>query len=141
MSQEILIRSKPIPIQKSTRYYYSLPVSDFNRYLYELKIQFNNNKIKFIRKIEDQKRIQLISKEDKIKFDEIKNFSLKVHILPDDNIPDLELEGYLDTNTNNFTRSTNKIYLEFLRIDSDYTETNCSVIFTDTFKYSISPSF
>ena len=141
MSQEILIRSKPIPIQNSTRYTYSLPVSDFNRYLYELKIQFNNDKIKFIRKIEDQKRSQLIFKQDKIKFDEIKNFSLKVHILPDDNISDLELDGILDINTNNFTRSTDKLYLELLRIDSDYTECNCSVILTDTFKYSISPSF
>ena len=64
---------------------------------------------------------------------------INVHVLPDDNISDLNLEGYIDINTNNYVRSTNKLYLEFLRTDSGYAECNCSVIFTDTYKYSISP--
>ncbi|VVU95370.1 hypothetical protein CPAV1605_1121 [seawater metagenome] len=140
MSQEILHQTKPIQIATPNRYAYSLPISDFNRYLFELKIKLNK-KNKLIRKIEDSKKVQLISKDDKISFNDLKKFNIKVHVLPDDNIEDLELEGKIDSNTNNFTRSTNKLYLEFLRTDTDYVECNCNVIFTDTFKYSVSPPF
>jgi hypothetical protein len=140
MSQEILIPTKPINIDTSNRYAYSLPVTDFNRYLFELKIKLKK-KNKLIRKIEDSKQSQLITQSDQIKFNDIKNFNMKVYVLPDDNIQDLELEGQIDKNTNNFTRSTNKLYLEFIRTNSEYVECNCNVIFTDTFKYSISPPF
>jgi hypothetical protein len=135
MSYELL-SSKPINIPN--KYSYSLPISDFNRYLFELKIKLKK-KTKIIRKIEDSKNVQLINKDDKIKFDNLENFDINVHVLPDDNIRDLNMEGCIDINTNNYVRSTNKIYLEFLRKDSGYTECNCSVIFTDTYKYSISP--
>lgn len=140
MSQEILIPTKPINIDTSNRYAYSLPVADFNRYLFELKIKLKK-KNKLILKIEDSKQSQLITQSDQIKFNDIKNFNMKVYVLPYDNIQDLELEGRIDKNTNNFTRSTNKLYLEFIRTNSEYVECNCNVIFTDTFKYSISPPF
>ncbi len=135
MSYELL-NSKPINIPN--KYSYSLPISDFNRYLFELKIKLRK-KTKIIRKIEDSKNAQLINKDDKIKFDNLEKFDINVHVLPDDNIRDLNLNGYIDINTNNYVRSTNKLYLEFLRTDSGYVECNCSVIFTDTYKYSISP--
>ena len=135
MSYELL-NSKPISIPN--KYSYSLPVSDFNRYLFELKIKIKD-KTKIIRKIEDSKNAQLISKSDGIRFDNLDRFEISVHVLPDDNIRDLKLDGFIDVNTNNYVRSTNKLYLEFLRTDSENVECNCSVIFTDTYKYCISP--
>ena len=90
----IIEKTKPIIIP-SNRYSYSLPFSNYNKYLFELKLKMGN-KTKVIRKIEDQKTSEIISASHKIPYKKISDFKMHVHVIPDDNIHDLKLEGKID---------------------------------------------
>ena len=105
-------KKKPISIP-SNKYSYSLPFSNYNKYLFELHLKMGN-KHKIIRKIEDQKTSEIISSNDKISYKKLRDFKIKVHVIPDDNIHDLELIGKIDNDLSSFTKTNKKIYIEFL---------------------------
>ena len=130
-------KKKPISIP-SNKYSYSLPFSNYNKYLFELHLKMGN-KHKIIRKIEDQKTSEIISSNDKISYKKLRDFKIKVHVIPDDNIHDLELIGKIDNDLSSFTKTNKKIYIEFLKNSIGNVICNCTVVFTDTYKYSISP--
>ena len=112
---EIIVnqRSKPIEIP-SNKYSYALPFSNCNKYLFELTLKIGN-KTKIIRRIEEDKTSEIISSIDKIPFRKIKNFKMKINLIPDDNIPDLELIGEVDNSFSSFTKTNKKVYIEFLK--------------------------
>ena len=138
MSEVIMIEKKKSIKIPYNKYSYSLPFSNYNKYLFELHLKVGN-KHKVIRKIEDQKSSEIISSDDKISYDKLKDFKMKVHVIPDDNIHDLELKGEVDKELSSFTKTNKKIYIEFLRNAVGYAICTCTVVFTDTYKYSVSP--
>ena len=130
-------RSKPIEIP-TNKYSYALPFSNCNKYLFELTVKIGK-KTKIIRKIEESKTSEIISSLDRIPFRKIKDFKMKVYIIPDDNVPDLELIGEVDNNFSSFTKTNKKVYIEFIKNPLDYTICTCTVVFSDAYSYSISP--
>jgi len=136
MSYEILERSIPINIKINNKYSNTLPTSDLNKYFFELKLTINN-KEKYIRKISENKSIELIKKEDKIKYDNISDFKLTIHILPEDNVKHLYINGNVNTNVNNSIVSSDDIYLEFIRINSKYTYCKCNLLDFNRFKFLV----
>ena len=139
MTDVILIeKTKPVNIPYTNKYSYTLPFTNFNKYLFELQLKIGK-KNKIIRKIEDQKTSEIISPNDQVLYKKIKDFKIHVHVIPDDNIPDLILIGELDNKVPSFTKTNKKIYIEFLKNSLGYAVCTCTIVFTDTYKYSISP--
>jgi hypothetical protein len=140
MSQIVVTeRSKPIEIPVN-RYSYALPFSNSNKYLFELTLQYGK-KQKIIRKIEESKTSEILSGKDKISFKKITDFKIKVYVIPDDNVQNLELIGQVDNDLTSFTKTNKKIYIEFIKNPLGFTVCTCTVVISDNFGYSISPPF
>ena len=138
---EIIIpqRSDPIEIPLN-RYSYALPFTNSNKYLFELTVKVGK-KQKIIRKIEEAKTSEILSGKDKIPFNKLKDFKIKIYLIPDDNIPDLELVGKINNDLSSFTKTDKKIYIEFIKNPLGYTICTCTVVFNEVYSYSISPPF
>lgn len=140
MSQIVVTeRSKPIEIPVN-RYSYALPFSNSNKYLFELTLKYGK-KQKIIRKIEEAKTSEILSGKDKINFKKITDFKIKVFVIPDDNIHDLELNGQIDNELSSFTKTNKKIYIEFIKNPIGYTICTCTVVINHDYGYLISPPF
>jgi hypothetical protein len=136
---EILVpeRSQPIEIPYN-RYSYALPFSNNNKYLFELTIN-TGKKTKIIRRMEESKTSEIISGFDKIPFKKIKSFKIKVYVIPDDNIHDLELIGKINNDFSTFTKTNKRIYIEFLKNPLGYTLCSCTVVIPEGYSFSLSP--
>lgn len=140
MSQIVVTeRSKPIEIPVN-KYSYALPFSNSNKYLFELTLQYGK-KQKIIRKIEESKTSEILSGKDKISFKKITDFKIKVYVIPDDNVQNLELIGQVNNELTSFTKTNKKIYIEFIKNPIGFTICTCTVVISDNFGYSISPPF
>jgi len=132
-------RSKPIEIP-TNRYSYALPFSTCNKYLFELTLKYGK-KQKIIRKIEESKTSEILSGIDKISFKKLTDFKIKVYVIPDDNIHNLELNGEINNELSSFTKTNKKIYIEFIKNPIGFAICTCTIVIGDNFRYSISPPF
>ena len=132
-------RSKPIEIPIN-RYSYALPFSNSDKYLFELTFKYGK-KQKIIRKIEENKTVEILSSKDKISFHKLTDFKVKVYVIPNDNFGDLELYGEIDNELSSFTKTNKKIYIEFIRNPIGFALCTCTVVINDNYGYSISPPF
>ena len=132
-------RSKPIEIPIN-RYSYALPFSNSDKYLFELIFKYGK-KQKIIRKIEENKTVEILSSKDKISFHKLTDFKVKVYVIPNDNFGDLELYGEIDNELSSFTKTNKKIYIEFIKNPIGFALCTCTVVINDNYGYSISPPF
>lgn len=132
-------RSSPINIPKKytkSNYSFNVPPSDSSKFYYELEIVFEDNKKKMFRKILDKKYADLIELTHKIKYSDLKNFTIEITKIPNrDNRPYI-MKDKINKNLNHFSKKSDDIYIEFSKNNIGYTICTCyyaGVDFTETF--------
>ena len=98
---------------EQSKYIYKLNESDQNMFIFEVIVKSTNNKTKIIRKIKKNNKGNLISLDEKIKFNEIKKINLTAI---DISFPTNEIVANINfNNSKNFSSFKNEnIYLEFI---------------------------
>lgn len=156
-----LTSSIPIPIKYSKSWNsFSYPNNNTQKFLFELSIQFSDDNIKTFRKIEDNKKANLISLSHQIKFNDIKKFNVTISIIPSEynylnsdfisntNIIDkiankkiekCHLAGILNQEQSYYSQNDEEAMVEFSQNSLGYTICNCFFLGEDDNYIGVSP--
>ena len=132
-------RSSPINIPKKytkSKYSFNVPPSDSSTFFFELEIEFNDNKKKMFRKIEDKKYSNLILLEDNIEYSKLKKFNISITKIPSHDTKKYYMEDTFNKKSNYYSNKNNDIYIEFSKNSVGLTLCNCyyaGIDFTETF--------
>ena len=135
-------RSSPINIpnkHSKSKFSFNLPPSDCQSYFFNLEIKLFNKEKKTFKKIVDRKYAQLIDVDDKIKYNEIKEFTANVIKIPNHDTKQIHLSGKINHDVSNFTQNGDDIYIEFSKNSFDLTLCTCYYIGVDFSQMFISP--
>jgi hypothetical protein len=98
-------------------------MNDTTQYVFELLLTFKDNSKKKIMKIEDSKYSELVDGSEKILFENIKKFSIKV-IQVEILSKQFELESDFKTKDEYFSEQNENIYIEFQN-KNDFLYSSC----------------
>lgn len=148
------------PIKYSKSWHsFSNPSTNSQKYFFELFINYNGEK-KIFRKIEDNKKTNLININHEIKFSNIKDFTLSISALPSEfnfiktnNLFNTELlikaaskkidlckmNGIINQNQSSYTQNNEESLIEFSQNSNGYTICNCFYLGIDNLQMCISP--
>ena len=130
--------AKPINYSKSY-YSFSNPNNVIEKYVFELIINTNTLNKKIFRKIENNKKCELIQESDNIKYNTIKDFSLKIVKVPYNINFEYETYSAINHNLYSFNHKDNDIYIEFSQNSSGFAICNSIIISLDLSKLCITP--
>jgi hypothetical protein len=132
-------QSSPINIPKKhskSKFSFNYPPSDSSNYYFELELILNNSEKKMFRKIENRKYCHIIELDDKIFYNDIKNFKITILKIPQrDNAMSI-MKDNIKNNESNYSKKENDIYIEFTKNSVGFAICTCyfvGVDFTDTF--------
>lgn len=135
-------RSSPIniPIKHSkSKFSFNVPPSDCTNFFFNLEINLFNGNKKTFKKIVDRKYAQLIDIDDKIYYNDIKNFRATIIKLPARESKEITLNGDINHNVSYFTQNGNDMYIEFSKNSLNIAICSCYYIGVDFSQIFISP--
>lgn len=115
---------------------FSNPTNNISKYFFNLVLKGNFGKKKF-KTIENIKFCYLIDIDDRIKFNEIESFNLKLSIIPELN--SFDLSDNINHNLTSFVSQSEYIYIEFTTSCNGYAICKCFYKGNDLNKIFISP--
>lgn len=132
--------SNPVPINYTKSCYsFSDPGAPNKNYFFELVLNFNDGYSKTVSKFEKEKCSIIIDVDDRIFYNDIKDFIINVVTIPFDEDTIFTMEGEINHSLSSYIQKNESFYIEFSKNEVGYTNCNCYFIGQNYDSFSISP--
>lgn len=132
--------TKPVPMKYTpSKYSFNTPDDDYTEYIYNLFLIMKDGTEQNFVKIVDKNFADLILISDDINYNNIKSYSLEISKLLFGNVYFFKLDEKFNNTINNYSKRTEKIYIEFTQNSNNRTICKCYFIGADFNSILISP--
>jgi hypothetical protein len=132
--------TKPIPMKYTpSKYSFNNPDDNYTEYIYNLFLVMKDGTEQNFVKIINKTFVDLISIADGIDYNNIESYSLEISKLIFENVYFFKLDEKFNNTTNNYSKRTEKIYIEFTQNSNNMTICKCYFIGVDFNSILISP--
>jgi len=137
MSLGVIVGRK---IEKKS-YSYSISGGNPLRYLYNLEIEMIDGEILNVRKIDENRYINLIAGGDDIDYERIVSYKLYVRVILDNDKRKYMNSGRIERSMSFFSNQENNVYIEFKRLNDGKARCICRYIDYNNIECGVSPPY